>query len=235
MQTFLPYPSFRRSARVLDPARLGKQRVEVLQILRAIHLEDYGWRTHPVVAMWRGHDAALVAYGVAMCEEWVRRRHPDACLGQIVEFVEPRAESQAELRARGALPPWLGRRALHRSHRSALVRKDPAYYRRFFPDVGGDLPYVWPPSAGADAAPRAPLAAWVVRAPSARAARRWIDDRMVALPDVARARTRASRKRTRQLDAFREAVRIGDPVLAIASDRLLVGEVAGAYRHAPRR
>ena len=33
MQTFLPYPDFARSAQALDMRRLGKQRVEVLQIL----------------------------------------------------------------------------------------------------------------------------------------------------------------------------------------------------------
>ena len=36
MQTFLPYADFARCAAVLDPRRLGKQRVEVLQIMRAI-------------------------------------------------------------------------------------------------------------------------------------------------------------------------------------------------------
>ena len=37
MQTFLPYPDFARSAAVLDRQRLGKQRVEVLQILKDGH------------------------------------------------------------------------------------------------------------------------------------------------------------------------------------------------------
>lgn len=36
MQTFLPYPSFDLCARVLDDKRLGKQRVECLQILKAL-------------------------------------------------------------------------------------------------------------------------------------------------------------------------------------------------------
>jgi len=35
MQTFLPYADFARCAEVLDPRRLGKQRVEALQIMRA--------------------------------------------------------------------------------------------------------------------------------------------------------------------------------------------------------
>jgi hypothetical protein len=56
--------------------------------------------------------------------------------------VPPRRQS--ELEAAGALPEWLGDEALHRSHRSALLRKDPGWYGRFFPDVADDLPYVWP-------------------------------------------------------------------------------------------
>jgi len=40
MQTFLPYPDFARCAAVLDPLRLGKQRVEVLQLMRANTVPD---------------------------------------------------------------------------------------------------------------------------------------------------------------------------------------------------
>ena len=40
------------------------------------------------------------------------------------------------------LPSWLAEPAVHRSHQSALVRKL-AHFRRFFPDVPDDLPYVW--------------------------------------------------------------------------------------------
>src|SRR3954467_500955 len=54
MQTFLPVADFAGSARLLDTPRLGKQRVETLQILRAIELPDYGWANHPAVLMWRG-------------------------------------------------------------------------------------------------------------------------------------------------------------------------------------
>src|SRR3954470_18599534 len=64
MQTFLPVADFTDSARLLDTARLGKQRVETLQVLRALELPDYGWATHPVVRMWRGRAAGLVGSGV---------------------------------------------------------------------------------------------------------------------------------------------------------------------------
>ena len=149
MQTFLPYADFAATARVLDLRRLGKQRVETLQALRALTVPGYGWQHHPVVRMWRGHEEALTRYGLEICHEWARKGHRDTCAASLgTDFTtatgleEPR--TQAELADAGALPPWLGDPSFHRSHRSALVRKDPRYYRPLFPDVPDDLPYVWP-------------------------------------------------------------------------------------------
>lgn len=36
VQTFLPYEDFDKTASVLDRSRLGKQRVETLQLLKAL-------------------------------------------------------------------------------------------------------------------------------------------------------------------------------------------------------
>lgn len=49
MQTFLPYPDFRATAKVLDRQRLGKQRVETKQILLALERPGTptGWGRHP--------------------------------------------------------------------------------------------------------------------------------------------------------------------------------------------
>jgi hypothetical protein len=145
VQTFLPYVSFERSARVLDDRRLGKQRVEALQILRALTRPTYGWKHHPAVLMWSGYEEALVSYAVAICVEWRRRGHSDTCLEQIIaESGVGAHRTQHALKDAGALPPWLGRRAFHRAHQSALVRKQPSLYRIHFPNVPNDLPYVWP-------------------------------------------------------------------------------------------
>lgn len=144
MQTFLPFPDDRASATVLDDRRLGKQRVEVLQVLRALTFVDYGWRNHPAVRMWRGFVPALVAYGVAVCDEWTARGRADAVKEGLLAFTGGREPDRARLREGGQLPPWFGCDAVHQSHRSALVRKDPVHYRPFFPDVPDDLPYVWP-------------------------------------------------------------------------------------------
>ena len=148
VQTFLPYPDFAESARVLDPRRLGKQRVEALQILKALTTPGYGWANHPAVLMWAGYEEALARYGLEACKAWCALGFDDTCELKILDDVrraggrDPR--SQAELAEAGALPPWLGDEALHLSHRSALVRKDPERYRRLFPDAPDDLAYRWP-------------------------------------------------------------------------------------------
>jgi hypothetical protein len=132
---------------VLDDRRLGKQRVETLQVLRALVFPSYkGWKNHPATRMWRGFTPALVAYGMAVCDEWMRRGRADAVAETLVEFSGGRRPDVDALRREGALPPWLGLAELHVSHRSSLVRKLPEHYRRHFPDVPDDLPYVWPPS-----------------------------------------------------------------------------------------
>jgi hypothetical protein len=67
MQTFLPYANFSRTASVLDMKRLCKQRVETLQVMKALSDPSYGWQNHPAVKMWRGHRGALMMYQEAIC------------------------------------------------------------------------------------------------------------------------------------------------------------------------
>jgi hypothetical protein len=145
VQTFLPYSRFDSSAAVLDDLRLGKQRVETLQILRALVWPSYkGWKNHPATAMWRGFTDALASYGVAVCAEWERRGRADAVRAGLLEFLGGIDPGQDELARRGRLPPWLGEPALHASHRASLVAKLPEHYRERFPDADPALPYVWP-------------------------------------------------------------------------------------------
>ncbi|MCW2679880.1 MAG: hypothetical protein JWM62_1281, partial [Frankiales bacterium] len=147
MQTFVPYPDLRKSCVVLDDRRLGKQRVETFQILRALTWPEYAWKNHPAVRMWRGFIPALVEYGLENCREWTRRGYADSVAEQLLGWSGGVAPVGAPL------PPWWGLEALHLSHRSALLRKDPAYYRPLFGDEPDDLPYLWPP----DVFPRWPV------------------------------------------------------------------------------
>ena len=151
VQTFLPYPDFAASARVLDTRRLGKQRVETIQVLRALTVPGYGWRHHPAVRMWAGYEEALVRYGLEACRVWCAAGHDDTCAATLTQEAGQRCglrriRAQDELAAAGELPPWLGTPEFHRSHQSSLVRKDPERYRPLFGDVPDDLPYLWPAS-----------------------------------------------------------------------------------------
>lgn len=141
MQTFLPYASFERSASVLDQKRLGKQRVETLQIMKALNDPDYGWQSHPAVKMWRGRRGALLMYQEAICNEWTGRGYKDTCLDKTRSIAVDFSPSE------WFAPFWLGHFDLHASHRSNLLRKLPAHYGPLFePGLSDDLEYVWPVS-----------------------------------------------------------------------------------------
>lgn len=139
MQTFLPivvpkdpYSSFGMSAYVLDRKRLGKQRVEALQIYRTLTGVSKGWRNHPAVRMWRGYELALCAYGRIMCVEWEKRGYKDTCFDKFPLPVGP------------VFPEWMWRPEFSASHRSNLLRKDPEWYGQWGWTEPPDLPYVWP-------------------------------------------------------------------------------------------
>jgi len=139
MQTFLPFPDFTRSAKSLDYRRLGKQRVEALQLLRALEGATKGWRNHPAAKMWEGHLRYLSVYGLVMCDEWISRGYKDSIREQFTMRLGWYA---------GTPPSWLGNDEFHRSHQSNLVRKLPVHYAPLFPGVPADLPYVWPSPQG---------------------------------------------------------------------------------------
>ena len=148
VQTFLPYPDFAHTARVLDQRRLGKQRVEAIQVLRGLTRVGYGWRHHPAVKMWTGYEEALVRYGLQICAVWTEAGRADTCATTLMTDLAAgcgitRVRTEEALAADGELPPWLGMPELHLSHRASLLRKDPAHYLPIFGDVP-DVPYVWP-------------------------------------------------------------------------------------------
>lgn len=130
LQTFLPYSDFRKSAQVLDYRRLGKQRVEALQIFKALTTENYGWSNHPIVRMWKGYENALLEYKNIMIQEWIDRGFNNNM--RMETNIEPRI-----------YPPWLGNNELHASHRSNLLEKDFNFYSRFNWDEEPGREYIW--------------------------------------------------------------------------------------------
>ncbi len=149
MQTFLPFPDFKRSARALDQKRLGAQRVEALQIFNALTVPGHGYRHHPAAKMWKGCEEGLLRYALTMAEEWQGRGFNDTVADTLASHALERlgltvVRTQTELKAAGELPPWLGRTAFHRAHKSNLLRKNPEHYGPLFGDIPTDLDYVWP-------------------------------------------------------------------------------------------
>jgi len=129
MQTFLPYPDFKQSAQVLDYRRLGKQRVEVLTLLRG------GWPNHPASKMWRGYEYQLAEYGKVICQEWIDRGYKDNCLNQIIDLQNKFIDT--------GLPTWFGNPMFHEAHQSNLIRKDPVFYKNKFLFAREGLQYIW--------------------------------------------------------------------------------------------
>jgi|TARA_R110000751_G_scaffold31335_8_gene79912 hypothetical protein len=158
MQTFAPLPSMKDSIKILDNKRLGKQRVEAVQILVSL-LEvpktdgsiSKGWRWHPATALWEGYEYALARYTALCCLEWRLRGFTDNLWPVpllLVGRLTPRRAVKASdlesvkrfaaythlngsLQTRKVKPPWWGYEPLHSSHRANLLRKDPEYYGKF--------------------------------------------------------------------------------------------------------
>lgn len=201
MQTFLPYADFDASAASLDTQRLGKQRVENLQIMQALfgvklvtkqpvhtgifvtsfidrstgkvipesdlvsgqsyktveeevikHVdlprekwevvdrENAGWSNHSATRMWRGHEWSLLTYQAAIIDAWTfRYEYADTCWPKTLYLY-----FWCNVGADTSAPDWLGDPAVHISHQSNLIRKDPDFYSPQFPGVPDDIPYVWP-------------------------------------------------------------------------------------------
>lgn len=143
MQTFLPYSDFRKSLKVLDNKRLGKQRVEAYQIISAITGRPKkdgtpykGWLNHPCTIMWKDYLSALKLYYNICIEEWVSRGFKNTMKLEPIE-------------GDVILPKWVGFDLFHSSHRANLKRKDFDYY---FSNYGWfeneSDPYVWMDESG---------------------------------------------------------------------------------------
>jgi hypothetical protein len=131
MQTFLPYPNFTQTTKCLDNKRLGKQRVEAMQILNAIQYQT-GWKNHPIVKMWVGYEDCLKYYCNCMIEEWISRGFKNN-----MEIYEIPYISSIKY------PQWLGNSKFHSSHKAALLAKNFEWYKQFGWTEYPIIEYVW--------------------------------------------------------------------------------------------
>ena len=147
MQTFLPYPNIIESVQCLDNKRLGKQRVEAYQILRALTGYSSKWINHPAVRMWKGYNACLEMYMNLCIFEWVKRGFNNTML--ICWPIDSKDYYKDKLlnsllKVKIKYPFWFGIKGFHDSHKSNLLRKYPEHYKQFNWDVPNNSPYIWP-------------------------------------------------------------------------------------------
>ena len=162
MQTFISDTrSFKRIAETLDNQRLNKQALEAWQILMVIteldpagnHREPKGWRNHPAVIMWRGHETALYQYIQQMVVEWKRRGY-NSTIGDKAQATILRAQELGRVDAAVMSQPlWIQDTRVFAdiasSHRVALLRKNYEWYSQFnWAEDLGERPshyqYLWP-------------------------------------------------------------------------------------------
>lgn len=138
MQTFLPYKSFIKSLSCLDDKRLGKQRVEAMQILNALQPGSTSrWRNHPAVKMWRGYESELMAYMDIAIYVWVERGFKNT-MRMNHPFLSRFLKDSFSVKIEWLTDDFCA------AHRSNLLRKNFEYYSKFGWKESTDLPYIWP-------------------------------------------------------------------------------------------
>lgn len=121
---------------MLDSKRLNKQILEGYQILKVLNNPDprAGWRNHPAVKMWSGHENALFVYILAMVKEATRRGiKTDKNWDNLIKLRIATISNWGS-----GYPKWYqNSETLHRiitTHRANLYKKDPEYYHAFYVD-----------------------------------------------------------------------------------------------------
>jgi len=130
MQTFLPYPSYERSADALDPRRLNKQILECVQITKALVGETTSWSNHCVTRMWREAPKGVVLFGLACCKEYRKRPQTRGHHKSEVELVRLLSVCERNGMTEN-YPRWFNRHKIHEAYKKHLASKDRYYIDLF--------------------------------------------------------------------------------------------------------
>jgi len=154
--TFLPYKSYRESAKVLDNKRLNYQRKASFEILQIIVFDKKSlvlptnslklaveahrkFAKHPVVKLWYNSELQLTSYAIEICKEWIRRKKDDHFLNTF-QFLQKTFKDHYYS---DKIPSIIGNELFHSSHRAALLAKDYVYYKRFGWTEIPKIKYIW--------------------------------------------------------------------------------------------
>jgi hypothetical protein len=136
MMTFLPYPNYIRSVKILDNKRLGKQRLEAMQLINILENKTAGkgWRSHPTLKMWVGYTNSLKYYCNCCIDEWIKRGFKNTMIRYDVDH-------------QNKDPWWLGNEDFHRAMRARLIEKNEEFYLPIFTEIDKGFnngKYFWP-------------------------------------------------------------------------------------------
>ena len=133
MQTFLPSSNFATAAHMLDSKRLNKQILEGYQILNVLSGQSPtgGWRNHPAVKMWRGHEMILLKYISAMIKEAKWRGIKTDKNEENINSLYNKVGTSWGIEE----PSWMHNKTklmrIITTHKANLFQKDPLYYIKF--------------------------------------------------------------------------------------------------------
>ena len=131
MQVFLPEYDFAKSASVLDTKRLVKQLLEGRQILQTIAGESAGWRNHPAVRMFVGHEGILYMYLKAIRDEMEKRNYKWQNNWEVIERITNQYFPNQDNWIR---PDWMDDDRYNKvitTHRGRLFQKAPELYPQY--------------------------------------------------------------------------------------------------------
>jgi len=148
MQTLFPYPEYDESARCLRNLELANQISHTLIILDTLHEVEGagGWARHPAIEMWRGYEAQLCTYGLAMCDEYQSRGFNVLASQERINWHLASIATVDDFEM--GKPRWMEDASkflwLQRTHRSFLLGKDKKFYAKYKWDVNPGIPLYFP-------------------------------------------------------------------------------------------
>ena len=140
MQTFIPFKNIDKSFKILDRQRLGKQRVEAIQIAYAcLDISNFQWQNHPAVKMWKGYESFLIKkYLRKAIIEWKKRGYNNNKCNEHYKKLYQFVKNKKCIK-----PKWITN-TFCKSHQSNLLRKNKTYYEKYFKLDNHNLEYIWP-------------------------------------------------------------------------------------------